>query len=193
MEDGPSSPSVAECSKPVSGPSEPRTPTKNKRNKSATGGHYSPHLRSNLAAGSPSKEKSCDRFIPTRNSAHWDNNFSLAPEAQSENGEEGREQQTYRCLLQNELLGANIDDIKSSSEDGLHRTPHKRRLFHYQSPSRQPEDHGYSLSPVSRLAILKFQSGTDRNKFTTNQNSLFRSRDWLSVNQGPVSPDSVSS
>eukprot|EP00116_Pleurobrachia_bachei_P016034 sb/3476296/ len=25
----------------------------------------------------------------------------------------------------------------------------------------------------------------------TNQNSLFRSRDWLSANQGPVFPDSV--
>eukprot|EP00116_Pleurobrachia_bachei_P018486 sb/3478748/ len=28
---------------------------------------------------------------------------------------------------------------------------------------------------------------------TTNQNSLFRSRDWLSANQGPVFPDSVGS
>eukprot|EP00116_Pleurobrachia_bachei_P008548 sb/3468810/ len=35
--------------------------------------------------------------------------------------------------------------------------------------------------------------GTDRNKLTTNQNSLFRSRDWLSANQGPVFPDSVAS
>eukprot|EP00116_Pleurobrachia_bachei_P017564 sb/3477826/ len=26
---------------------------------------------------------------------------------------------------------------------------------------------------------------------TTNQNSLFKSRDWLSANQGPVFPDSV--
>ena len=52
---------------------------------------------------------------------------------------------------QNELLGADIDDIRLSSEDGgLQRTPHKRRLFHYQSPSREPQDHGYSLSPVSR-------------------------------------------
>eukprot|EP00116_Pleurobrachia_bachei_P014462 sb/3474724/ len=32
-------------------------------------------------------------------------------------------------------------------------------------------------------------SGTDRNKSTTNQNSLFKSRDWLSANQGPVFPD----
>eukprot|EP00116_Pleurobrachia_bachei_P000715 sb/3460977/ len=30
-------------------------------------------------------------------------------------------------------------------------------------------------------------------KVTTNQNSLFRSRDWLSANQGPVFPDSVGS
>eukprot|EP00116_Pleurobrachia_bachei_P017154 sb/3477416/ len=28
--------------------------------------------------------------------------------------------------------------------------------------------------------------GTDRNKYITNQNSLFRSRDWLSANQRPV-------
>eukprot|EP00116_Pleurobrachia_bachei_P014618 sb/3474880/ len=32
--------------------------------------------------------------------------------------------------------------------------------------------------------------GTDRHK-TTNQNSLFRSHDWISANQGPVFPDSV--
>eukprot|EP00116_Pleurobrachia_bachei_P000746 sb/3461008/ len=34
---------------------------------------------------------------------------------------------------------------------------------------------------------------TDQNKLTTNQNLLFRSRDWLSANQGPVVPDSVGS
>eukprot|EP00116_Pleurobrachia_bachei_P017841 sb/3478103/ len=33
--------------------------------------------------------------------------------------------------------------------------------------------------------------GTDQNKQTTNQNSLFGSLDWLSANQGPVSPGSV--
>eukprot|EP00116_Pleurobrachia_bachei_P018737 sb/3478999/ len=33
------------------------------------------------------------------------------------------------------------------------------------------------------------KAGTDRNKYkTTNQNSLFRSRDCLSANQGPVFP-----
>eukprot|EP00116_Pleurobrachia_bachei_P017684 sb/3477946/ len=31
------------------------------------------------------------------------------------------------------------------------------------------------------------------NRNLTNQNSLFRSRDWLSANQGPVFPDSVGS
>eukprot|EP00116_Pleurobrachia_bachei_P007026 sb/3467288/ len=34
-------------------------------------------------------------------------------------------------------------------------------------------------------------AGTDPNKKITNQNSLFRSRDWLLANQGPVCPDSV--
>ena len=30
-------------------------------------------------------------------------------------------------------------------------------------------------------------------RYTVNQNSLFRSRDWLSANQGPVFPDSICS
>jgi len=154
MESGPTSPiNSAECK--TSCVQEPITPTKNKRSKNNSA-YYSPHLRNSLAAhpgtGSPSKEKSCDRFIPTRNGAKWENSFSLTPESHSENGDEGREQHTYRCLLQNELLGANIDDIRLNADDGnsLQRTPHKRRLFHYQSPSREPEDHRYSLSPVSR-------------------------------------------
>eukprot|EP00116_Pleurobrachia_bachei_P007280 sb/3467542/ len=41
--------------------------------------------------------------------------------------------------------------------------------------------------------VLQCVSGTDRNKQTTNHNSLFRSRDWLSANQGPVFADSVGS
>ena len=40
---------------------------------------------------------------------------------------------------------------------------------------------------VSELPNMTFESGTGR----TNQNSLFRSRDWLTANQGPVFPDSV--
>eukprot|EP00116_Pleurobrachia_bachei_P010896 sb/3471158/ len=39
----------------------------------------------------------------------------------------------------------------------------------------------------------KFPTGTDRYKKSTNQNSLFKSRDWLSANQGSVFPDSVGS
>jgi len=152
MESGPASPSPQDCQnkKPI-----PRTPTKNRTPVKNNSGCYSPHLRRCLTSGggSPSKEKSCDRFIPTRAGAQWEKSFTLTPDTQSENGEEGREQHTYKCLLQNELLGAKIEDIRSNNDDstkGLSRTPHKRRLFHYQSPSREPEDHGYSLSPVSR-------------------------------------------
>eukprot|EP00116_Pleurobrachia_bachei_P018547 sb/3478809/ len=36
-------------------------------------------------------------------------------------------------------------------------------------------------------------AGINRNKKTTNQNSLFRSFYWLSANQGPIFPDSVGS
>eukprot|EP00116_Pleurobrachia_bachei_P007169 sb/3467431/ len=41
-----------------------------------------------------------------------------------------------------------------------------------------------------KFILTKFQEPTET---ITNQNSLFRSRDWLSANQGPVFPDSVSS
>eukprot|EP00116_Pleurobrachia_bachei_P016079 sb/3476341/ len=46
---------------------------------------------------------------------------------------------------------------------------------------------------LSSLINAPSDSGTDRNKLITNQNSLFRSRDWLSANQRPVFPDWVGS
>eukprot|EP00116_Pleurobrachia_bachei_P014994 sb/3475256/ len=45
----------------------------------------------------------------------------------------------------------------------------------------------HSESPLLQKMVT-FEAGT-----TTNQNSLFRSLDWLSANQGPVFPDSVDS
>eukprot|EP00116_Pleurobrachia_bachei_P018055 sb/3478317/ len=40
---------------------------------------------------------------------------------------------------------------------------------------------------INRVRIQR----TDQNKSTTNQNSLIRSREWLSANQVPVFPNSV--
>eukprot|EP00116_Pleurobrachia_bachei_P017124 sb/3477386/ len=50
-----------------------------------------------------------------------------------------------------------------------------------------------ALGCIVRHFYVHKTPGTDRNKLTANQNSLFRSRDWLSANQGPVFPDSVGS
>eukprot|EP00116_Pleurobrachia_bachei_P010546 sb/3470808/ len=48
-----------------------------------------------------------------------------------------------------------------------------------------------ALGPRAARPLL---SGTETSKqVTTNQKSLFKSRDWLSANQGPVFPDSVGS
>ena len=39
---------------------------------------------------------------------------------------------------------------------------------------------------IDFFKTCKYEAGSDRYKKTTNQNSIFRSRDWLSANQGPV-------
>ena len=46
-----------------------------------------------------------------------------------------------------------------------------------------------SVQCECNLLITVLQEPTDK----ANQNSLFRSRDWLSANRGPVFPDSVGS
>eukprot|EP00116_Pleurobrachia_bachei_P011169 sb/3471431/ len=45
---------------------------------------------------------------------------------------------------------------------------------------------------IGKIKMIR-TSGSTRLAVTTNQNTLFRSRDWLSANQGPVFPDSVGS
>lgn len=56
---------------------------------------------------------------------------------QKECGESVRDSVAYVCLLKNELLGANIEDIKTVSEDktGPVSANGNRGLFKYQSPT----------------------------------------------------------
>eukprot|EP00116_Pleurobrachia_bachei_P006931 sb/3467193/ len=50
------------------------------------------------------------------------------------------------------------------------------------------------INPYEVCDYNVYQEPTDTNKLqTSNQNSLFRSRDWLSANQGPAFHDSVGS
>eukprot|EP00116_Pleurobrachia_bachei_P014358 sb/3474620/ len=52
------------------------------------------------------------------------------------------------------------------------------------------------ISKISQIGLMRVDTTANRNRpkqVTTNQNSLFRPRDWLSANQGPVFHDSVGS
>eukprot|EP00116_Pleurobrachia_bachei_P004316 sb/3464578/ len=91
------------------------------------------------------------------------------------------------------------DDInmlrKSEIQMLLQNTIHGHHVTHNTIYGHKTEKHfpfDLKHSQLSRL-LPPVKPGTDRNKLTTNQNSLFRSRDWLSANQGPVFPDSVGS
>lgn len=66
---------------------------------------------------SPRKLEGPDRMIPPRASAKWQLNFDASPREQNEN--------VYSCLLRNELLGENIEDVKQSTLP--------QRLFNYHS------------------------------------------------------------
>lgn len=84
---------------------------------------------------------SYDRFIPCRANNNWITNFATIPEPQKssqvqkkarETGESPRESSAYNCLLKNELLGENIEDIKTQCDERQALTPVKNKnLFRY--------------------------------------------------------------
>lgn len=110
---------------------------------------------------SPSKAPNADRFIPTR-SDRWETKYAMISEGgmspalrkARESGETGRDGLAYSYLLKNEVLGSNIEDIKSQCDERKAlSTREGSNLFHYQSPKKRM-DNGeptspYSLSPVS--------------------------------------------
>lgn len=119
---------------------------------------------SGSTTSSPLKERYGDRFIPSRAGANWQINFGMiqdndkaltplkkAKEANSEGT--GKDGLAYTCLLKNELLGTNIEDLKEQTDDRRILSPVEgKNLFHFRvprSPMLNDPTSPYSLSPVS--------------------------------------------
>nr|XP_023017382.1 fizzy-related protein homolog [Leptinotarsa decemlineata] len=113
----------------------------------------------------PHRIASYDRFIPYRANNSWETSFANISEVNKaphvgrkprENGENARDGSVYNILLRNELLGENIEDIKSQGDERQALTPVKsRNLFKYGTPSKnektpiKSQSSPYSLSPLS--------------------------------------------
>lgn len=98
-----------------------------------------------------------DRFIPSRANNSWETTFANstdgikncqgAKKVRGENGDNsGRDNSVYGCLLKNEILGENIEDVKNQCEDRRALTPVKN-LFKYGTPTKKV------TKPYSYLAI----------------------------------------
>lgn len=120
----------------------------------------------NTSFRSPTKETYSDRFIPARNSAIWHIKFDTKPDektsstVQTVNNQKANVDVTkdcvaYSCLLKNELLGAEIEDVKEQQSDGQRAAlvpKETKNFFQYRSHSNasySSELSPYSLSPVS--------------------------------------------
>lgn len=106
-----------------------------------------------------------DRFIPLRANNNWITNYATIPDPPKgvqankkarESGETPRESSAYNCLLKNELLGENIENIKTQCDERQTFTPVKgRNLFKYgmvtptKSEKTPIKSSPYSLSPLS--------------------------------------------
>lgn len=126
-----------------------------------TGGrHFSP-------VSSPSRDKYGDRFIPSRTSPAWHLNFNLVQENSEpmKNGGvtrdasvDSKEGMAYQCLLRNELLGAEIEDLKDVPQEErralFSNSNHVHSIFQYQVKRSKQDDTesvaSYSLSPIGK-------------------------------------------
>jgi len=113
---------------------------------------------------SPQKDKYGDRFIPSRAGNNWAVNFNMIQDKNQVAKKSGREASEgskdyslsiYSSLLKNEILGAQIEDFKETSDSRgmpLQPSAESRNLFSY-----RPKRHSivneptspYSLTPVS--------------------------------------------
>lgn len=114
---------------------------------------------------SPTKigNNSFDRFIPTRAGNNWQVSFSMISENSRsglvtkktrENGEGSRDGVVYSCLLKNEILGADIEDVKGQCDERRVLSPLSgKNLFRYMTPTKDRtllnQSLPYSLSPLS--------------------------------------------
>jgi len=143
----------------------PASPIKNHGTPSSSDPMSSPRMprRQITPVNSPQKEKYGDRFIPSRAGNNWQVNFNMIQDKNQSAKKTGREAtegskdyslSIYSSLLKNEILGAQIEDFKESSDArGMPLQPSENRnLFSYR-PKRQnivnEVTSPYSLTPVS--------------------------------------------
>lgn len=98
------------------------------------------------AGGSDVERINYDRFIPCRANNNWETNFATIPELPSnkgvqtnkkarDSGENTRDSSVYNCLLRNELLMDNIEDVKTHCDERQALTPiRNKNLFKYSTP-----------------------------------------------------------
>lgn len=94
----------------------------------------------------PHRVASYDRFIPYRANNTWETSFATIPDPNKgiqsgkktrESGENTRDSSVYNILLRNELLGENIEDVKSQCDERQALTPVKsKNLFKYGTPTK---------------------------------------------------------
>lgn len=118
------------------------------------------------AYGESGVSQNYDRFIPYRANNNWQTNFATIPDPPRnatsgkktrDTGETPRDSSAYTCLLRNELLHENIEDIKTQCDERQAFTPLKsKNLFQYGTPSKVEKtplklqaNTPYSLSPLS--------------------------------------------
>ncbi|KAJ9586022.1 hypothetical protein L9F63_020319 [Diploptera punctata] len=130
--------------------------------------NYTPPVLLTPTKMSPGRINNSDRFIPSRAGNNWQTKFAMITESgrnglttkkARENGEGGRDGLAYTCLLKNELLGANIEDVKGQCDERRALVPLEgMNLFQYTSPNKNGNSPpgadtsslaSYSLSPVS--------------------------------------------
>lgn len=95
-------------------------------------------------AGAYSNSGTYDRFIPSRANNTWETSFALSIDSNKnsgskkvrENGDNTRDNSVYGCLLKNEILGDDIEDVKTQCEDRQALTPVKN-LYKYGTPSKK--------------------------------------------------------
>lgn len=96
------------------------------------------------AGGSDAGRVNYDRFIPCRANNNWETNFATIPELPSrgvqsnkktrDSGENTRDSSVYNCLLRNELLMDDIEDVKTQCDERQALTPiRNKNLFKYGS------------------------------------------------------------
>lgn len=109
------------------------------------------HTRTNIVKNlfnvrTPIRTACYDRFIPYRANNNWETSFATIPDPNKgtptgkktrESGENARDSSVYNILLRNELLGDNIEDVKSQCDERQALTPLKsQNLFKYGSPAK---------------------------------------------------------